>query len=160
MEETNGAGKGKGRSSAYFHLAASVAGAKIHFPTKCRHWEGLQLLVVIFYMRNARANISIHKFHTGKKAWWWAAAHGCTSLRRPLLMMPHPGDATCSRICCLIPGKTGESLFFSLSSCFSFLFSVSSILLDITPDVLIMSVSREDSVGGESVEKWKREVES
>lgn len=25
--------------------------------------------VVIFYMRNARANISIHKFHTGKKVW-------------------------------------------------------------------------------------------
>lgn len=37
LEETNGAGKGKGRSSAYFYLAASVASAKIHFPTKCRH---------------------------------------------------------------------------------------------------------------------------
>lgn len=106
LEETNGAGKGKGRSSAYFHLAASVAGAKIHFPTKCRHgrasscWSWYSTCVML-----ARIFPYIN-FIPGRKCgwvvgwsgggarlhvatpWWWCAASWAR--------------ATCSRICCLI----------------------------------------------------------
>lgn len=60
--------KGKGRWSAYFHPAASIVNAKIHFPSKCRRGRRPpQLLVVIFYMRNAREDISIHKFSAREK---------------------------------------------------------------------------------------------
>lgn len=51
---------------------------------------------MIFYMRNARANISIHKFHSGVESvgGWvvgWVVTHGCTS-HPPDDDAPHPGE--------------------------------------------------------------------